>query len=221
MGMMRFRVSPTQRIRDEMAQQAYLSGLDQTSWPVPTSLEGDTLILQRSVSDSANLHMPWPVEGHGQLTLASGSLMERPEPYWLPLELARGTIVQLRNQLSDWQVIGLAVPPAVDTHLAAAVERLCWRPSGRRTLRLPPNMPSRPSRPSTPPICWPPLTPSRALAIRCRSGGQRALLLGADFGTPLFDPLHFAAIPHDVQRGRSAHLPAQDGNHGRPLHLDH
>ena len=42
---------------------------------------GGELILQRSVSDSANLHVPWPVEGYGPLTLASGTLMERPEPY--------------------------------------------------------------------------------------------------------------------------------------------
>ncbi len=123
MGMMRFRVFPRERITEEMAQQAYLSGLDRTPWPVRTSIEGGQILFQRSVSDSANVHVPWPVEGYGQLTLTSGSLMERPEPYWLPLELARGTIVQVRNQLSDWEVIGLAVPAAVHTKLAAAVER--------------------------------------------------------------------------------------------------
>ena len=126
MGTMRFRVFPAERITAEMVQQAYLSGIDRVSWPVRASVEGDELILQRSVSDSANLHVPWRVEGHGLLTLASASLIERPEPYLLPLELARGTVVQVRNQLSEWQVIGLAVPEAVHAKLATAVERLSW-----------------------------------------------------------------------------------------------
>jgi len=123
MGMMRFRLFPTERNTERMARQAYLSGIDRTSWPVRTVVEGDELVLHRSVSDSANLHVPWPVEGHGTLTLATGSLMERPEPYLLPLELARGTIVQVRNQLSDWELIGLSVPELVPAKLAAAVER--------------------------------------------------------------------------------------------------
>ncbi len=126
MGVMRFRVYPPERITEEIVQQAYLSGIERTSWPVRTAIEGGDLLLQRSVSDSANLHVPWPVEGHGPLTLSSGSLMERPEPYLLPLELGRGTLVQVRNQLSDWQVIGLAVPEAVPAKLRAAVEELSW-----------------------------------------------------------------------------------------------
>ena len=34
MGLMRFRVFPTERITEEMVQQAYLSGFDRESWPV-------------------------------------------------------------------------------------------------------------------------------------------------------------------------------------------
>ncbi len=89
MGMMRFRVFPAERNTEHLARRAYLSGIDRTSWPVRTAVEGDLLLLQRSVSDSANLQAPWPVEGHGELTLSSGSLIERDEPYLLPLELAR------------------------------------------------------------------------------------------------------------------------------------
>ena len=77
MGLMRFRVFPTERITEEMVQQAYLSGIDRMSWPVWGAIEGGDLLLQRSVSDSANLHVPWPVEGYGPLTLTSGSLIER------------------------------------------------------------------------------------------------------------------------------------------------
>lgn len=123
MGTMRFRVFPAERNTEQLARRAYLSGIDRTCWPVRVSIEGDVLALQREVSDSANLNAPWPVEGHGEPTLSTGSLIERPEPYLLPLELARGTIVQVRNQLSEWQVIGLAVPKVVKAKLAAAIER--------------------------------------------------------------------------------------------------
>lgn len=37
--------------------------------------------------------------------------MEGGRIYNLPLELARGTLNRLRNQLADWQLMGLAVPP--------------------------------------------------------------------------------------------------------------
>lgn len=126
MGTMRFSVFPPERITAETVQQAYLAGIDRVSWPARTSVEGGELVLQRSVSDSANLHVPWWVGGQGVLTLSSPSLIERAEPYRLPLELARGTVVQVRNQLSDWQAIGLVVPEAVHAKLAAAVERLSW-----------------------------------------------------------------------------------------------
>ena len=207
MGLMRFRVFPTERITEEMVQQAYLSGIDRVSWPVRTSVEGGELVLQRSVSDSANLHVPWPVEGYGRLTLASGTLMERPEPYLLPLEIARGTLVQVRNQLSDWQVIGLSVPEAVQTKLAEAVEQFSWavvartsrdlggtrgggasagrrgrRPAGRRLCRTGPGGP-------------PPHRGQTGQLPRRRPGHHPA-------GQP-----HRPAVPADVQRRRSAHLP--------------
>jgi hypothetical protein len=188
MGLMRFRVFPTERITEEMVQQAYLSGIDRVSWPVRTSVEGGELVLQRSVSDSANLQVPWPVDGHGRLTLASGSLIERPEPYLLPLEIARGTIVQVRNQLSEWQVIGLTVPEAVQTNLAEAVERFSWAvvtqegaftsaEHAEAALRLALRAGDLLAAAYA----------DQALAVRRRNGGKLASLLGADLGTALLD----------------------------------
>jgi len=121
MGLMRFLVCPPQRITEEMVQQAYLSGIDRVSWPVRTAVENGQLLLQRTVSDSANLHVPWQIEGRGWLILTTGSLMEQPQPYQLPLELARGTVAQLRNQLFEWQMMGLPLPQAATAKAAEAV----------------------------------------------------------------------------------------------------
>ena len=121
MGQMRFVVSPPGRITNEAVQQAYLSGIDRISWQVQSVMERGDLVLRRAVSESANLHIPWQVEGRGWLTLSSGSLCEQYGPYQLPLELARGTIGQLRDQLAEWQTIGLIVPKKITEKVSEAV----------------------------------------------------------------------------------------------------
>jgi hypothetical protein len=126
MGQIRFLVTPADRITDEVLQLAYLSGADHTPWPVRLEVEGGVLTLERAESESASLTLPWPVERHGLLGLCTATLLERPEPYHLPLELARGTIHRLRDQLFEWQMIGLAIPKEVQDKLAEAIGRFSW-----------------------------------------------------------------------------------------------
>ncbi len=122
MGLMRFIVAPPERVTEAMVQQAYLSGMDRVPWHVRTRRQDNELWLERAGSDSGNLHVPWLVEGHGQLMLSTSTLRERPEPYYLPLELARGKLTQVRNQLANWQAVGMEVPEAVHRRLTEAIE---------------------------------------------------------------------------------------------------
>ncbi len=124
MGLMRFIVSPPDRIAPETALQAYLSGIDRIPWRCRVELADGELAVERSVSDSGCLFLPWQVEGRGPVTLSTGSLIERTEPYHLPLELARGEIGQVRNQLADWQNIGLIVPEEIHASVVQAMKRL-------------------------------------------------------------------------------------------------
>ena len=117
---MRF-ICPPDRITDEAVQHAYLSGYDRIPWRNNVRHEDGELILERTVSDSGNLHIPWKVANRGQITLSTSTLMEREKPYHLPLELARGKIGQVRNQRSDWSLSGLDVSAEVDEKLADAV----------------------------------------------------------------------------------------------------
>ncbi len=70
MGQMRFIVSPQQRFTDETLQQVYVTGIDRICWQSQARLDGDDLIVQRAVSESGNLYVPWHVEGLGRLALS-------------------------------------------------------------------------------------------------------------------------------------------------------
>lgn len=124
MGRMRVLVWPPDRITSEMAHQAYLAGLDRVPWPCRIQWNQGELVIERSVSDSANLYIPWPVEGVGVLMVGTATLMERPEPYHLPLELARGKLGQVRNQLGEWETLGLAAPEELRRLISEATRQL-------------------------------------------------------------------------------------------------
>ena len=123
MGQIRFVVSPPPRITEEVLQFTYMSGMERTPWLCEVERDGDELVIERDVSDSGCVTMPWHVEGHGTLALSTGTLIERWEPYHLPLELARGTINLLRSQIYDWQAIGVTVPDEVRRLLKTALAK--------------------------------------------------------------------------------------------------
>ena len=123
-GTLRLVFPPASPLSPQQAEQAYMAGPDQIPWPCRTRLQNGELIVERNVSDSGKFYVPWPIEGHGQLMLATATLMQRDRPYQLAVELARGKINQVRNQISDWQSIGLVVPSKVENAMHKALEAL-------------------------------------------------------------------------------------------------
>ncbi|WP_460182407.1 hypothetical protein [Thermopirellula anaerolimosa] len=93
---------------------AYLAGWDCIPWPGRVSWNGDILEIVRSVDQSAALTLPWPVADRGTLAVSTGTLIERERPYALPLELARGKVGRLLNQISDWKTLGYQSPTAAE-----------------------------------------------------------------------------------------------------------
>src|SRR5262249_37309736 len=61
-----------------------------------------------------SLVCPWIINDAGQLMGTSATLIQRPTPYRLSVELARGKVNQLRSQASDWRMVGLQIPDPVD-----------------------------------------------------------------------------------------------------------
>lgn len=111
MGVMRFQVSPPGLlVRLPEWDQAYITGADKRVFACRVEAERDTLTVLRQKQDSGKLHICWPVEGYGRPVAFTCSLPEREEPFILPLELARGKVARLRDQLGAWQIAGMVIP---------------------------------------------------------------------------------------------------------------
>lgn len=123
MGVIRFQVFPPGRVGPDQAARACFSGRDRFHWQSRTQVTDDGLVVERNVSDSGYFSLPWVVEGHGELMISTAWIVERDRPYHLQLELARGKLNQVRNQLNDWMAIGLAVPQDLHELIAQAMMR--------------------------------------------------------------------------------------------------
>ena len=112
MGTMRFTLpgGMTADTARELEQACMAGGPDNMPWPTDLRLAPALMTVTRAVDESGYLIAPWPVAGAGHLMGATATLMERPQPYHLLVELARGKVNQLRCQASDWQMGGLQIP---------------------------------------------------------------------------------------------------------------
>jgi hypothetical protein len=123
MGVMRFLVQPPGRVDQRAAERAYLAGPDKVAWHCRVKAAPNAVVIERATSDSGTLHIPWHVEGYGEVVLSTGTLAERAAPYQLAVELARGQVNQVRCQTADWQTMGLAVPDQAADRLRDAIRQ--------------------------------------------------------------------------------------------------
>ncbi|MFQ6049340.1 MAG: hypothetical protein ACE5K7_08250, partial [Phycisphaerae bacterium] len=91
---------------------AYLVGSDGV--PIRAELqfrEGEIRCSKRAQGPAA-LVLLWPVQGYGQVMLQTARVPERPTPYNLHLELARGRLAGVFAKCEEW---GLFDYPGVET----------------------------------------------------------------------------------------------------------
>src|SRR5438105_10791743 len=137
MGIVSFLLPPNlkpEQVR-ELERACMAGGQDNMPWPSEVHVDRDRLTLRRSVDESGLLVTPWRIEGLGQLMGTSATLMERVEPYVLPVELARGKVNQLRCQAADWRAGGLDIPAALDDAITTASQafgRTVTQPDARQ-----------------------------------------------------------------------------------------
>lgn len=99
---------------------AHLVGVDRMPWLSQVDRRGRLMTIRRAINESGQVHIPWPVEGYGDVFVQTASLMERDEPYRLGVELARGEVNKVRNQLAEWESIGFKASDDLQALLKAA-----------------------------------------------------------------------------------------------------
>jgi hypothetical protein len=122
MGTMTFQIPaqlPGEAVR-ELERTCLAGGPDNMPYPTELYISGNTLNLTRAVDDSGHLVAPWFVDGFGRLMGSSATLSERPEPYNLLVELARGKVNQVRCQAADWQAGGLQLAAELESRIDEA-----------------------------------------------------------------------------------------------------
>jgi len=121
MGVMKFRLPPNDATRKEPDyRKAYFTGLDRTPGRLAVELRNGVLTCMRESTESGRLFVPWPIEGYGMPLVGTATLAERSAPYMLAVELARGKLNDIRNQVSDWIQLGLRSSPELERRLGDA-----------------------------------------------------------------------------------------------------
>ncbi len=103
------------------ADCTYMVGTDGVPWESHVRILDDRLTVTRATNESGRLVILWSVEGYGQMALATGTLMPVERPYHLPLELARGCLARLMDQLNTAEVRGFKLDDPLAKLLSQAI----------------------------------------------------------------------------------------------------
>jgi hypothetical protein len=123
MGQLKFRLPPTlaeHRVSD--LRKSYVTGLDRTPSRINVEIRRDMLICSRGTTESGRLFVPWAIDGFGVPIVGTATLNERPEPYNLAVELARGKLNDVRNQMADWKQMGLRVSELLEEVISESLK---------------------------------------------------------------------------------------------------
>jgi hypothetical protein len=122
MGLLKFRIpSPLPEPRVADLRKSYVTGLDRTPSRLSVEVRKELLLCQRGTTESGRLFAPWPIEGFGTPFIGTATLGERPDAYLLAVELARGKLNDVRNQLADWKQMGLRISPELEGLMVEAL----------------------------------------------------------------------------------------------------
>lgn len=91
-------------------ETAYITGIEGIPWFCQHELSGDEFRIGRQIDESGKLHLLWPTKSAGTVCLSTTSLRPVDHPYQLAVEIARGTLYQLKTQTDEWQRVGLRLP---------------------------------------------------------------------------------------------------------------
>lgn len=124
MGVLRFLVHDRSRIASQNLEQVYFYGyygFEELPHQARVFWSESHLVIERDESDSGAIHVPWVLPNQEVMLLGSATLIEREQPYLLEVELARGTLNRLRNQIAEWESLGVQFDDSAKKLVAEAV----------------------------------------------------------------------------------------------------
>ena len=205
MGLIRFSVAQVDRVSPEALARAYMAGMDDVPWPTRVVATDGGLIVDRPESESGCFYIPWQVEGFCEMTLCTASLMERDRAYLLEVELARGTLNRIRNQLAAWEQAGLVIPDPIRKRLSDVTEvfsrAVTSQPDPAQAATLASEVLTEGLSLT---VALGAAYAQQALAMRHASGNKLITLLGANLGGR---PLDNQVAEHFVRTFNSAIVP--------------
>ncbi|MBM3998195.1 MAG: hypothetical protein FJ297_01415 [Planctomycetes bacterium] len=116
---MRFWASVGSHLPGYAADRAYIAGMDGIPWRGRNRLDDGILSLDRNTHESGCLVIPWR-SSSGIGALSTGSLMERERPYHLAVELARGTLNRVLDDLGEFEQAGFRASGELEGAIAEA-----------------------------------------------------------------------------------------------------
>ncbi len=123
--MLRFRLpDPNNRPDDTGQASAFMFGSDGVPIRADFRWEDDLLICSKRVAGPAGLAILWDVPGVGRFLLETTRLLERDEPYILPVELARGHLMRVQHKREEWGMFDIAEIDHLNSDIESAANTL-------------------------------------------------------------------------------------------------
>ena len=109
MGSIEFLIPRREPLSLEAVDCAYMVGSDGIPWETQIVQREDRLVVSRETQESGRFVIPWSTQGGRCVALSTATLISSDVPYHLALELCRGTLNQLQQQIALWESRGWSV----------------------------------------------------------------------------------------------------------------
>ncbi|MBN1852289.1 MAG: endo-1,4-beta-xylanase [Pirellulales bacterium] len=120
---MRFSVQNRARLGRNALERIHVCGLDEIPWRSRAAWDGDLLVIHRDTNESGRVVVPWCLTDRGEHAISTATLIERQRPYLLEVELARGSLNEVRTHIAAWTLAGLMVPAKIELQVSQATQQ--------------------------------------------------------------------------------------------------
>ncbi|MEK6675573.1 MAG: endo-1,4-beta-xylanase [Planctomycetota bacterium] len=101
---------------------AYVVGSDDVPLLADLNFKSGVITCKKRGAGPSGLALLWPIADVGTVLLETVRLLERPKPYSLQLELARGRLLRISQKMEDWGLLNYPGTESIVAEISAARE---------------------------------------------------------------------------------------------------